>query len=271
MDNATVSFKIDELQKIGTEMLKTVAAICEEEHFNYTMFFGSMLAAVRHHGPIPWDYDIDIAIHENDFDRFIAVMEQKLPAKYWVDYRSKYDTAKCMARIGLRGFDTRSLHIDIYRMVGFPDSMKESLRFVKKSRLFLEMRLVKNERLDYYSGEKLKKIKRLRKLLWPVSTKFIVGRYDALCKKYPYETANKVGLNSCKRKTDYIYDKAVIEDTILVDYADFKVRIPREYDKILTGIYKDYMKYPAQEKIDAAMNKDYLLHKLDMDEGNAVR
>lgn len=261
---STVSYTISELQEIGTTMLRHVAAICEEKGINYSLFFGSMLGAVRHHGPIPWDYDIDIIVHENDMERFIVAMENELPKEYWIDFRSKYDTPKCFARIGLKGFDTYSLHIDVYRMVGFPDSLEKSKRIVKLGRLFLELRLVKDVNLDYYSGEKLKKLKIYRKVLIPISTRMIVSRFDALCKKYPYESANKVGLNVCKGGIKYIYDKSIIDDTILVDYTDFKVRIPREYDRILRGFYGDYMKYPPKEKTDAAINRDYVLHKLEM-------
>lgn len=56
----------------------------------------------------------------------------------------------------------------------------------------------------------------------------------------------------------------IIDDTILVDYEDFKVRIPKSYDKILTSLFGKYMKYPKQERIDDAMGKDYILHKLRM-------
>lgn len=261
----TVLFSISQLQKIETDMLRHVAKICEEESINYCLFFGSMIGAVRHHGPIPWDSDIDICVHENDMNRFIAAMEEKLPDDYWVDFRSKYDTPKCMARIGLKGFDTHSLHIDVYRMVGFPDSKIISKVILKYGRLLLEMRLVKDANLEYYTGKKRKKIELYRKVLRPISTTFIVNRYDALCKKYPYEKKNKVGLNSCELGTKYIYDKSAIDDTILVDYEDFKVRIPRTYDTILRSIYNDYMKFPDQELIESALNSTYILHRLDTD------
>lgn len=259
----TVSYRMPQLQKFGTDMLRHVARICEEEKINYCLFFGSMLGAIRHHGPIPWDYDIDIAVLENDMDRFISEMESKLPEEYWVDFRSKYDSPKCFARIGVRGFDTFSLHIDVYRMIGYPDDVEKCKRIIKHGRLLLEMRLVKNANLDYYSGKKLKRIKLYRRILLPISTNFIVKRFDVLCKKYSYERMNKVGLIGTEGT--YIYDRKIIDDTILVNYEDFQVRVPRTYDEILRGLYGDYMKYPKQERIDAALNHDYILHKLKMD------
>ncbi|MBR4435537.1 MAG: LicD family protein [Clostridia bacterium] len=260
---STVTMRMEELHKLGTEMLKCVAEICEEEKINYCMFFGSMLAAVRHQGPIPWDYDIDITVPENEYARFISVMEKRLPDKFWVDFRSDRDTPKCFARIGLSGFDTRSLHIDVYRLVGFPESMKTCKSIVKRGRLLLEMRLVKDTNIDYFTGKKRKKVQLYRKLLLPISTKTVVKRFDKLCGKYPYEKMDRVGLNACKLGVKYIYDKGIFDDTILVDYCDFKVRIPREYDSMLRQLYGDYMQFPEQEMIDSSLNADYVLHKLD--------
>lgn len=255
------TYNISQLQKIGTEMLRHVVRICEEEKINYCLFFGSMLGAVRHHGPIPWDYDIDIIVHENEMDRFVSAMDKKLPKEFWVDFRTKYDTPKCFPRIGVKGFDTHSLHIDVYRMVGFPESLIKSWLIVKAGRLLLEMRLVKNANLAYYTAKKKKRIQLFRSLLLPVNTGLIVKLFDTLCKMYPYEQSKKVGLNACKLGTKYIYEKKVIDDTILVDYEDFQVRIPRTYDTLLHSLYGDYMKFPDQDHIDRVMNKEYVIHK----------
>lgn len=260
----TVEYTMPELQRLGTEMLRKVAEICESKRINYCLFFGSMLGAVRHHGPIPWDYDIDIAVHENDMDFFISAMENDLPPKYWVDFRSQYDSPKCFPRIGLRGFDTVSLHIDVYRMVGFPKSVLKRKIIATYGLLLLEMRLVKNANLENYTGKKLYLIKLCRAILLPLRTSSIIDQFDKLCKRYPYDKVNSVGINGCKEGTRCIYDKKVIDDTILVDYEDFKVRIPREYDTILTSIYNDYLKFPDKDIIDQALFKKYTLHRIDM-------
>lgn len=254
-------YTMDQLQSVGSDMLRCTAEICEKEHIRYCMMFGSLIGAVRHHGPIPWDYDIDIAVAEADMPRFIEVMERDLPERFWVDFRSPLDSPKCLPRIGLRGYDTRNLHIDVYRMIGFPDAQEQWKKLVKRGRLLLEMRLVKAVDLRYYSGKKKKAIQRLRPLLFAMSTESIVKRFDALCTRYPYETANKVGLNAC-RFDKYIYDKHIFEDTILVDYQDFQVRIPREYDYVLGTMYRNYRQFPPQETIDKAMRGTHVVSAL---------
>ena len=57
-------------------------------------------------------------------------------------------------------------------------------------------------------------------------------------------------------------EKSFLLDTVFVDYADFQIRVPREYDKLLTMIYGDYMKYPPEEQRNKALNKEYTLKKL---------
>ena len=249
---------VPELQAIGTKMLRTVAEICEREGLHYWMFFGSLLGTVRHHAPIPWDYDIDIAIPENELERFIETMNRELPAEYWVDFRTELAAPKCFARIGLAGYDTHTSHIDVYRLVGYPNGRKKQERFTKRGMLLLEMRLVKETDLRMYSGKKLKRIKLLRKLLKPISTKSIVKRFDKLCGKYPFESAESVGINTVREFC--VYKRSMIENTVLADYTDYKVRIPAEFDFILRDMYNEYLKYPPQKEIDKALKGRYSVY-----------
>ncbi|MBR0134895.1 MAG: LicD family protein [Clostridia bacterium] len=263
MDAEIKSFEcsMSELQEIGTNMLRTVAGILEDESIPYCMFFGSLLGTVRHRGPIPWDYDIDIAVPENEYARFIDTLNQKLPDDYWVDFRSGLSSPKIFARIGISGYDTHTSHIDVYRLVGFPENTKRYKAYRKKGRLLLEMRLVKEADLRMYSGEKKAKIQKLRKLLKPIKTQSICKRFDKLCDKYPYEKAKNVGVNVTKRQ--YVYPREMFDNTVLADYADFKVRIPEQYDSVLRTMYGDYMKFPPQAKIDAAMNARQTVNTLE--------
>lgn len=79
--------KSDELRRVQQrelDILQRVIDICERHEIKYFMFYGSLLGAVRHHGMIPWDDDIDIAMLREDYDRFLEVAEQELEAPYFL-------------------------------------------------------------------------------------------------------------------------------------------------------------------------------------------
>ncbi len=50
---------IEEAKKIQLEILKKVAAFCDENGLRYFIYYGTYLGAIRHKGFIPWDDDID--------------------------------------------------------------------------------------------------------------------------------------------------------------------------------------------------------------------
>ena len=61
---------IKDVQLTCLEILKEIDRICKKHNILYWMEGGSMLGAVRHHGFIPWDDDLDIAMFRDDYNRF---------------------------------------------------------------------------------------------------------------------------------------------------------------------------------------------------------
>lgn len=52
-------------------ILKDVDEFCRQNGLRYSLAYGTLIGAVRHHGFIPWDDDIDIQMPRPDFERFI--------------------------------------------------------------------------------------------------------------------------------------------------------------------------------------------------------
>lgn len=62
---------------------KDVAALCDKHRLTYMMSGGTCLGAVRHHGFIPWDDDLDIMMPRKDYDALICLLEAgKLGPQY---------------------------------------------------------------------------------------------------------------------------------------------------------------------------------------------
>lgn len=73
------SYDIDTLHSHILQILLSVDRVCREHNIRYYCWAGTMLGAVRHHGFIPWDDDMDICMPRPDYDRFMFHASEWLP------------------------------------------------------------------------------------------------------------------------------------------------------------------------------------------------
>lgn len=65
-------------QLVMARMLKILDHICRSEGISYWLTAGTLIGALRHRGFIPWDWDIDVGMTEEDYRAF-AKMAHRLP------------------------------------------------------------------------------------------------------------------------------------------------------------------------------------------------
>lgn len=83
----------NELKRYQKELLKIakdVVKVAEALNLDYSLSGGSVLGAVRHHGFIPWDDDIDINMTRRSYDKFFQIFEQKLGNRYYLQTPQEY-------------------------------------------------------------------------------------------------------------------------------------------------------------------------------------
>mgnify|MGYP002671695243 FL=1 len=61
------------------EVLSEIDKICKKHNIQYFADWGTLLAAVRHEGFIPWDDDLDIVMKREDYRRFMEIAQTELP------------------------------------------------------------------------------------------------------------------------------------------------------------------------------------------------
>jgi len=71
-------------QKKMTNMFREFVRICNKHQItNWWVTGGTLIGTVRHGGFIPWDGDIDLAMIEDDYDKFKKVVQNELPNNMW--------------------------------------------------------------------------------------------------------------------------------------------------------------------------------------------
>ena len=66
-------------QLLMLEMVKELDRICKKHGISYFLYGGTLLGAIRHHGFIPWDDDLDVGMLRKDYLRLMKVLPSELP------------------------------------------------------------------------------------------------------------------------------------------------------------------------------------------------
>lgn len=268
MKNKDLKLTLSEIQGIETDMLRSVIEICDAHQLTYYLVYGSALGAIRHSGPIPWDSDVDIAILYSDLNRFSALMRKELPEKYYFNFfDNDLDYPELLPRIGMRGYSSKRLHIDVFLLAGAPENVKQQKKFKNQARMLWFLFKFRNFNQRHFGKFTTLKQKALvpfvRLTLSVFSRNWIIKRYYELCEKYPLEESKLIANMNFGYGMKEFIPKTFYREGTKKEYNGFQVNVPEKYDEYLTHIYGDYMKFPKEEDrrvpeyfIITAMNTD---------------
>ena len=237
------------MQKHVLDMVEAIIGVCEKNRITYYCQAGTVLGAVRHNGIIPWDHDADLIIPENEIDNFVACAQRDLPDRYWVDYcTTNPEGRRPFPRVALKGYSSKLLHVDIFRLIGLPDDRDMQLSMVSEARGYTAGNGVMNLSLRdlVAKGNRRNIFKRIKWLFLPRD--YYLKKFLQLCRRYPYEQAHYVMNPSGKYGQKNIFGQGC-----MWELDGLQVRIPSEYDFYLKQYYKDYMQTPPEDQISKEM------------------
>ncbi|MCB1924835.1 MAG: LicD family protein [Gammaproteobacteria bacterium] len=68
---------LEEMQETLLRQLAIVDEVCRENGLRYWLDGGTLIGAMRHGGPIPWDDDMDICVPKDDWDRLMPLLYER--------------------------------------------------------------------------------------------------------------------------------------------------------------------------------------------------
>jgi len=250
------------LKNIESEMLKSFIEVCERLNLRYFVVGGTLLGAIRHHGFIPWDDDIDVGLPREDYEKFLQEAQSYLPKYYFVqnrktdpelpnNYAKIRDSRTTFIENGVQHLNiNHGVYIDIFPIDFYPESKWKQRVFDVKSKL-LKIRI--GHAFDFANTPKKSPF---RKIARKVVSLFLVLVYPTIAsalnaqeKLYKKEKNSGLVVNLCgawgKRE---IMQASWLAETCDVEFEGMAVKAPKEYDKYLKQVYGDYMKFPPVEQ-----------------------
>lgn len=240
--------ELKEIQTIELDILKFIDRVCRANNLTYYLAYGTLIGAVRHKGFIPWDDDIDIIMPRKDYEKIIKIMGKGIGnygmvcvetnKNYNYPWGKVYDKRTSLKEIGKFQIVEYGLWVDIFPIDGLGETKEEALKMTEK----IKVNKYRIWTMHVFAKKGIKG--RLMNLIGRKSFNRLM-LHD--CKKNNFYTSKWVG---CVIGDD---EKAIIEgkhyqEKCELEFEGYKFYAPKEYDKILTMWYGDYMTLPPVEE-----------------------
>ena len=257
-DGYLVKAEIKALWAVQLDLLCEFDRVCKKYHLKYILDFGTLLGAVRHHGFIPWDDDLDVSMLREDYDKLMEIGPKEFSHPYFLqNFQTDLDYDIPVAK--LRRSDTTfiepenikhrskynlGIFIDIFVWDNIPSNDKSFVDAINQETYdaFLHM-YVLSHRPSLHDGIKLP--------LTTIRFLFYKMRYGSAIDEYKRLKA----LSTQYEKSDYVADLMYYksecrlrqwhEETGEIAFEGMMFPAPIDYDKLLRNCYGDYMK-PVQ-------------------------
>ena len=262
-----------EVQEKELEVLKECIKNIEKHDLRYFAVGGTCLGAIRHHGFIPWDDDIDIAMPREDYELFRTQFYRELPEKYQkLDCDNSESNTFLFAKIHdstttfVESYAKDSpdrytgVFVDIVPLDGLPEVAYEKV--IKKSerlrRLNKWTRKVPAGYRKQYGV--LKYVFRIfLSVIFPYN--YFSDRWRKYLQKYNFDDSSLIYFGyQPQTKNHGPLPHSFFASYQSVPFEDIEIRVPENYDGYLTDRYGDYMTPPPPEK----RNSGHIAYILDL-------
>lgn len=252
-------------QKISLDILKKITDICEANNFRYFLIYGTLLGAIRHQGFIPWDDDVDIMMPREDHDKLLNYLKLNLDKNTHLEIFNHTENSMypyMITRISDNRYEIdmdnekkygMGVFIDIYPYDGLGNTKKEAIKLgLKGDRLSsCCYQATRNKFKIETTTSNLSKFLKFPVFLLSkiIGKEYFQKRLEKLANIKKYDSSEFVGcvvwLSGGERD---IFPREWFDDYLKVPYEEYSFRIPKQYDKVLSHIYGDYMKLPPLEE-----------------------
>jgi len=259
--------KLEEIKKVALNILVYVDDICQRNNLRYSIYYGTLLGAVRHKGFIPWDDDIDIVLPRPDYDKLLEILKNdsryilassinKVPYRYTFSKLFDPKTRLVSKQVFDYEGEYAGVFIDIFPLDGVPDDRDEQQKFGIKMNTYkigfmntIGMMYARSYSYVRSAFKIILKYPFYRKISRQGNYEYWRTLYERESLKYPFDKSKYCG------HLEYIENKNAIyptewfseENFQLVDFEGHEISAIKNAESFLTKYYGDYMTLPPKE------------------------
>ena len=248
--------QLKKLHQVELNALIKFDEVCRKHHITYTLSSGTLIGAIRCHGFIPWDDDVDVLLLRSELEKLRKIDPQEWGSDYFYQtnktdfhYMYAYDKLRVNntyfgeeALINT-GIKNNGVFIDIFVADEVPFGMAGKLQILEfKILRFILMR--KYVYLNHRHGWDKVKAQFVRKIFKNVSLKTLFDQNEKLIQKYDGIETNLYRSFDSFNVAHETYEKSYLTDVKDIDFEGHPLMVSKYYDEILSEFYGDYMKLP---------------------------
>ncbi len=264
MIDANDQYNVASKQRILLSMMVDFHDFCTKMGIAYTIIGGTLLGAIREKGFIPWDDDIDIVMPREDYNGFVQYMLENAdiltPLKLFT-HKTCSDYPYMIGRVSNDDYylDVENeksygmgVFIDVYPMDGVGETEKQMVSRKKRAARYSSLCYLATRKKCIKENTK-KKVRRVVKPFAFLFAKMIGKRYfmnklDQMSRELNYDESTYVGcLVWGSDGPKGVFPLSWMEPHKKLRFEDAEFRVPKEYDRILSRLYSNYMALPPKE------------------------
>lgn len=255
-----MKYDLRKLRLTQLDILKTFDSFCQKNNLKYSLFFGTLLGAVRHKGFIPWDDDLDVCMPRNDYNKLIELWNNSLETKGYILQNKENSPLFTQTYTKIRkdhttfvetefekGLYHHGIYVDVFPMDKIPTGFIKKKIYLWKSLKYL---LFTREYADSKSNPLVKAVSNL--MLHMVTGE---KRKAARHKIYKYIEKNNKKIDNYQyihistfNEIKFHYKKDIFDSTVPVQFENDLFYCFEDWDYVLRTLYGDYMQLPPKEK-----------------------
>ena len=252
---------MNEMQQKILEIYKEIKKLCDKYHLRYFAIGGTCLGAVRHKGFIPWDDDMDIAMPDKDYKRFMEIADKELPDNLKIFHSVKkehcvttyikvHDINTTCINSWERDFSEmyKGIYVDIMPLYGLPPKGIRQKIYAKKNKMLYALNYWR--RTNIIPRKFINKVpyiltKPLNRL---VAYNFWSNRLEKQKEKYDFDTSEYTGYTWSRLLNKLIFKTTLFDEYVDLPFEDTVMRCPKKYHEYLTLQFGNYSIIPPESE-----------------------